>query len=183
LRFAVHNISNPLEALKKVKEHLDTTLSDENIARELGMSIEEVRESFPKGIRLRFAAYKISNPLEALKRVKEHLDTTLSDENISRELGMSIEEVRESFPRSLRLYLAVGYISNPLEALKRVKEHLDTTLSDENIARELGISLEEVKNILPKARKLYFAAHHIRNPLEGIKDWWEGKIKTPFKIP
>jgi hypothetical protein len=62
-----------------------------------------------------------------------------------------------------------------------VKEHLDTTLSDENIARELGISLEEVKNILPKARKLYFAAHHIRNPLEGIKDWWEVKLRPLSK--
>jgi DNA-directed RNA polymerase specialized sigma subunit len=181
--FAIYYISNPLEALRKVKEHLEITLSDENIAKELGMSIEEVRESFPRSLRLYLAVGYISNPLEALRKVKEHLEITLSDENIAKELGMSIEEVRESFPRSLRLYLAVGYISNPLEALKRVKEHLDTTLSDENIARELGISLEEVKNILPKARKLYFAAHHIRNPLEGIKDWWEGKIKTPFKIP
>lgn len=98
-------------------------------------------------------------------------------------MNISVEEVKESFPQGMRLRFAAHNISNPLEALKRVKEHLDTTLSDENIARELGISLEEVKNILPKARKLYFAAHHIRNPLEGIKDWWEGKIKTPFKIP
>jgi DNA-directed RNA polymerase specialized sigma subunit len=181
LHFAIYYISNPLEALKRVKEHLERTLSDENIARELCMSIEEVRESFPRSLRLYLAVGYISNPLEALRKVKEHLEITLSDENIAKELGMSIEEVRESFPRSLRLYLAVGYISNPLEALKRVKEHLDTTLSDENIARELGISLEEVKNILPKARKLYFAAHHIRNPLEGIKDWWEVKLRPLSK--
>ena len=106
-----------------------------------------------------------------------------NDEYIARELGMSIEEVRESFPKGMKLHFAAYNISNPLEALRKVKEHLDTTLSDENIAKELGISLEEVKKILPKARKLYFAAHHIRNPLEGVKDWWEGKIKTPFKRP
>jgi DNA-directed RNA polymerase specialized sigma subunit len=183
LYLAVHNISNPLEGLKRVKEHLDKTLSDENIAKVLGMSLEEVRESFPKGVRLYFAVDYISNPLEGLKRVKEHLDKTLSDENIAKVLGMSLEEVKEGFPKWMRLRFAVGYISNPLEALRRVKEHLERTLSDENIAKELWISLEEVKKILSKARKLYFAAHYILNPLEGLKGWWEGKIKAPFKRP
>ena len=35
LRFAVGNISDPMDALRRVKKHLDETLSDEAIMKEL----------------------------------------------------------------------------------------------------------------------------------------------------
>jgi len=50
-------------------EFIDKFLNDDEfLAEKLDMSVEEVREYFPKSLRLRFAAYNISNPLEALKR-------------------------------------------------------------------------------------------------------------------
>jgi hypothetical protein len=182
----------PKNVLEKAKyiarfhdyEFIDKFLNNDKYVSEiLGITPEEVRDSFPKGIRLHFAIHNISDPLKALRKVKEHLDTILTDENIARELNMTIEEVRDSFPRWIRLYFAVNYISDPLEALIRVKEHLYKTLTDENIANKLGMSVKEAREIFTKGMKLYFAVHNISNPLEGIKDWWEDKIKAPFKKP
>ncbi len=165
-------------------EFIDKFLNnDEYVSKILGITPEEVREGFPKGIRLRFAVYNISDPLKALIRVKEHLDTILTDENIARVLNMDIKEVRRSFPKWMRLHFAVYNISDPLKALIRVKEHLYKTLTDENIANELGMSVKEAGGIFTKGMKLYFAIYNISNPLKGIKDWWEGKIKAPFKKP
>ncbi len=183
LYFAIGNISNPLEGLKRVKEHLETTLADENLAKVFNMTIEEVRENFPKGIRLRFAIYNISNPLEGLKRVKEHLETTLTDENLAKVFNMTIEEVRENFPKGIRLYFAIYNISNPLEGLKSVKEHLETTLTDENLAKLFNMTIEEVRKNFTRRMRLYFAIHNISDPIKGLKNWLEGKIKAPFKKP
>ena len=46
----------------------------------------------------------------ALRRVKKHLDETLSDEAIAKELGITLEEVQENFGRSVKLHFAVGNI-------------------------------------------------------------------------
>ena len=48
--------------------------------------------------------------MEALRRVKTHMDETLTDEKIGRELGISLEEVRENFGKGVRLYFAVNNI-------------------------------------------------------------------------
>ncbi len=73
----------------------------------------------------------------ALRRVKKHLDETLSDEAIAKELGITLEEVQENFGRGVKLHFAVGNISDPMGALRRVKKHLEETLSDEAIVKEL----------------------------------------------
>jgi lysyl-tRNA synthetase class I len=169
LYFAVKNISDPMEALRRVKKHLDETLSDEAIMRELGLSFEEVQENFGRGVKLHFAVKNISDPMEALRRVKKHLDETLSDEAIMRELGLSFEEVQENFGRGVKLYFAVGNISDPMEALRRVKKHLDETLSDEEIMKELGITLEEVQENFGRGVKLHFAVGNISDPMEALR--------------
>ena len=46
-------------ALRRVKTHMDETLTDENIMRELGISPEEVSENFIKSVKLHFAVYNI----------------------------------------------------------------------------------------------------------------------------
>jgi tRNA(Phe) wybutosine-synthesizing methylase Tyw3 len=147
------------------------------------MTIEEVRENFTKGMILRFAISNISNPIEGLKRVKEHLETTLTDENLAKVFNMTIEEVRESFSRWTRLYFAISNISNPIEGLKRVKEHLETTLTDENLAKVFNMTIEEVRENFTKGMRLYFAINNISNPIKGLQRWLEGKIKAPFKKP
>ena len=48
--------------------------------------------------------------MEAIRRVKTHMDETLTDENIGRELGISPEEVRENFRKSEKLYFAIKNI-------------------------------------------------------------------------
>ncbi len=105
---------------------LDAQLTDERITEELHkggieMTLEEVRGAFPRSVRLHFAVGNRSDPLEAIGRVAEHMEKTLTDERIMEELGkrgiaMSKEEVREAFPKSVRFYFAVNKISDPLEA-------------------------------------------------------------------
>jgi DNA-directed RNA polymerase specialized sigma subunit len=165
-------------------EFIDKFLNnDEYVARELNMPIEEVKENFTKGMRLRFAIYNISNPIEGLKRVKEHLETTLTDENLAKVFNMTIEEVRENFTKGMILRFAISNISNPIEGLKRVKEHLETTLTDENLAKVFNMTIEEVRENFTKGMRLYFAINNISNPIKGLQKWLEGKIKAPFKKP
>ena len=83
---AVGNISDPVGALKRVKRHLDETLRDEAIMRELGITLEEAQENFGRGVKFNCATSNISDPMGALRRVKKHLDETLSDEAIVKEL-------------------------------------------------------------------------------------------------
>ena len=165
-------------------EFIDNFLNKDNlIAQVLGISPDEARENFSKSLRLRFAINNISNPLEALRRVKHHLDYTLTDENIAKELGITQSEAQEYFPRGVRLHFAVHNISDPLEALRKVKHHLDYTLTDENIARALGITPSEAQEYFSRGVRLYFAVHHISDPLDGLNKWLDGKIVAPFKRP
>jgi DNA-directed RNA polymerase specialized sigma subunit len=46
--------------LRRVKKHLDETLSDEEIMKELGITLEELQENFGRGVKLRFAVGNIS---------------------------------------------------------------------------------------------------------------------------
>ena len=73
-------------ALRRGKKHLDETLSDEAIVKELGITLEEVQENFGRGVKLRFAVGNISDPMKALRRVKKNLDEILSDKAIMGEL-------------------------------------------------------------------------------------------------
>ena len=86
MRFSLKNISDPMGALKRMKRHLDETLRDEEIVKELGITLEEVQENFGRGVKLRFAVGNISDPMKALRRVKKNLDEILSDKAIMGEL-------------------------------------------------------------------------------------------------
>ena len=112
--------------------------------------------------------------------MKKHLDETLSDKAIMKELGITLEEVQENFGRGRKLHFAVKNISDPMEALRRVKKHLDETLSDEAIMRELGITLEEVQENFGRSVKLHFAVNNISDPMDGCRRWRQGKISTPW---
>jgi hypothetical protein len=111
----------------------------------------------------------------------EFIDNFINkDDLIAQQLNITLEEAQELFPKWLRLRFAVGNISNPLDALQRVKQHLDTTLTDENIAQQLNITLEEAQQLFSKGLRLYFTINNISNPLEALKNWLEGKISTPY---
>jgi hypothetical protein len=162
-------ISNPLDAVKRIKHNLEHILTDENIARELSWDIEEVRSIITSSMKKVLASTYISNPLEALRKVKYNLENILSDENISKELNWDIEEVRGIITPSIKKHLAISNISNPLEALRKVKYNLENILSDENIATELDWNIEEVKDMITLGRKKYLAINYISNPLGALK--------------
>ena len=71
---------------------------------------------------------------------------------------------------------AVENINDPLNALSRVKEHLETTLRDESIAERLGWSVEQVKEIFTDSLKKRFAVGNIGDPLKGIADYVDGVV-------
>ena len=96
--------------------------NDATIAREFGISLEEVQENFGRRVKLRFAVKNISDPMGAIRRVKKHLDETLSDEVIMRELGIMLEEVQENFGRRVKLRFAVGNISDPIDGCRKWKQ-------------------------------------------------------------
>jgi DNA-directed RNA polymerase specialized sigma subunit len=169
LRFAVNNISDPMGAIRRVKRHLDETLSDEAIMKELGITLEEVQENFGRGVKLHFAVNNISDPMGAIRRVKKHLDETLSDEAIMKELGITLEEAQENFGRGVKLRFSVGNIGDPMGAIRRVKKHLDETLSDEAIMKELGITLEEAQENFGRGVKLRFSVGNIGDPMGAIR--------------
>jgi|GEM_PF-6571635 hypothetical protein len=73
LRFAVHNIRKPLEAVSRCARHVKNTLTDAKIKKKLAeegitMSDQEFQEVFSKGVRLHFAVGNIRKPLEGIVR-------------------------------------------------------------------------------------------------------------------
>lgn len=79
--------------------------------------LQEAQDIFTLTIRKRFAVSNI-NPLEAVRRVKKNLEEILTDENMAKELGWSVEDVQKVFVPSIRKHFAVGNINDPLEACK-----------------------------------------------------------------
>ncbi len=151
---------------------------DEYIREELGLDDNvDVQKLFPRGMRVRFAVNNISNPIGALRRVKHHLETTLSDENIREELGLNDDDidVQELFPRGMRVRFAVHNMLNPIDALRKVKHHLETTLSDENICAKFGIDISHIPKLHINTKK-YFAYAYITNPLCGVAKYATGLI-------
>jgi DNA-directed RNA polymerase specialized sigma subunit len=175
-RFAVIYSSDPIEALRTVKHHLEVTLSDGNIAKELGMTIAEVQDTFTKSIKTRFSVVNISDPMKALVKMKKHLEVTLSDGNIAKELEIGEKEAQETFAKSMKIRLAMGYISDPIKGLLQAKNHLDTTLVDENIAQKLGLTVEEVRDTITQGMKTRFAIVNMADPIQGVVDFILGKI-------
>ena len=184
LTFAVHNISNPIDAVRRVATHMSETLSDKNIAKELqnaGVDLGDltIRDVFPKHIKLQFAVNNISDPLDAVCRVAMHMTDTLSDENIKdtfKEADIDLGDlmISDIFTQGIKLRFAVNNISDPLDGVKRVATHMSETLSDKNIAKELknaGVDLGDltVRDVFPKYIKLHIAVKNISNPLKAVR--------------
>ena len=113
--FAVHNITDPMAALDRVKENLDM-MTDAAIAERLGWSEEDVRDIITPSIRRYFAVSKITDPMAALDRVKENLDM-MTDAAIAEGLGWSEDDVRDIITPGMRRRFAVFNISDPMAGL------------------------------------------------------------------
>jgi hypothetical protein len=184
LHFAIHNRKNPLGAVKRSGENLKNELTDEKIQEalmevEIEMKIEEIQEVFTKGIRGHFAIHNRKNPLGAVKRSGGNLKNELTDEKIQEalkevEIEMDLNEIRKLFTKGLKMYFAVYNIKNPLKAVKRAGGNLKNELTDEKIQEalkevEVEMGIEEIQKNFTESKRLYFAIHNRKNPLDAMK--------------
>ena len=122
---------------KKYKKYTKSELSSEDAT-----ALYEAFVCNYESIRLYMRSNKMENEKNT-SRIAQFWDEDFiaqyfsNDSMIAQELGITLEEVRENFGRRVKLYFTVGNISDPMGALRRVKKHLDETLSDEAIMKEL----------------------------------------------
>ena len=175
IRFAMHNILDPLKAVRRFKYNLETVLTDQNIADQLDWPLEEVESTFTFFDKKHVALNSGLDPLEALKKIKYNLETVLTDQNIADQLNWSSEEISRYLPWFTKKYVAIGYIDNPLEALKKIKYNLETVLTDQNIADQLDLSLDKVQTLFTPYLRKYVAVHHIMDPLASCQRYYQTK--------
>ena len=168
------------EFCQRYKKYTKSELSSEYTA-----TLYETFVCNYESIRLYMRSNKMKNEKD-ISRIAQLWDEDFimqyfsNDAMIARELGITLEEVQENFGRGRKLHFAVSNISDPMEGLKRVKKHLDETLSDEEIMKELGITLEEVQENFGRGVKLRFAVGNISDPIYGCRKWKQGKISIPW---
>jgi hypothetical protein len=76
----------------------------------------------------------------------------------------------------MRRYFAVNNITDPMAALDRVKENLNT-MTDAAIAERLGWSEEDVRGIITPGMRRRFAVGNITDPMAGLIDYIDRKIQ------
>ncbi|GIW67609.1 MAG: hypothetical protein KatS3mg096_477 [Candidatus Parcubacteria bacterium] len=188
LRVALEKIAAELKRQNILEESIFNNKDKLRLLAEmLIINLEEIASALSKKLPL---PPKI---LENAKKIAVYQDYEFinkfinSDEFISQQLNIPLEEVREIFTRSRKIHFAIYNISNPLEALQRVKYHLEHTLTDENItniAISEGFTIEEAENLRkdPIYKKLYtlsfkiFLAIRYKNPEEGVRKFLRGEI-------
>ncbi len=173
--FAIRNSLDPLKAVRRFKYNLETVLTDQNIADQLDWPLEEVESTFTFFDKKHVALNSGLDPLEALKKIKYNLETVLTDQNIADQLNWSSEEISRYLPWFTKKYVAIGYIDNPLEALKKIKYNLETVLTDQNIADQLDLSLDKVQTLFTPYLRKYVAVHHIMDPLASCQRYYQTK--------
>lgn len=82
------------------------------------------------------------------------------------------------------MHFAVGNISNPLDAIKRVGKHLQNTLTDTNIVKilsesDIHFSKSQIADIFTHSIRMHFAVKNISDPLDAIKRWTMGEMSSP----
>ena len=133
--------------------------------------------TFTPAIRKYLAVHNITDPLAALDRVKTNLDLLNDNQTLAERLGWSETEVTATFTPTIRKYLAVNNITDPLAALDRVKANLDLLNDNQALAERLGWSETEVAATFTPAIRKYLAVSNITDPLVGAEDYIYGKIK------
>ena len=68
IRFAMHNILDPLKAVRRFKYNLETVLTDQNIADQLDLSLDKVQTLFTPYLRKYVAVHHIMDPLASCQR-------------------------------------------------------------------------------------------------------------------
>lgn len=176
-RIAEYHTTNPINALNRIKNNLDTYLTEEAIAAQLAWQLEEVRAVFSPSVRKHFAVSNISNPQQAIKKVKDNLEVHLSSANIAKITGWSEDLVRDTFSPYILRRIAVHQINNPITAIRKIKDNLEIHLTDASIAEATGWSEDQVRVMFVESMRIFLATWYINNPLHGVTEWAKGKIK------
>ena len=181
-RLAVGNINDPLKALDKIKANLRVLSDSTSIAKRLGWSEAEVEEVLNPSIRKHLAVHNINDPLKGLDKIKANLRVLSDTSAIAKRLGWSEAEVEEVLNPSIRKYLAVGNINDPLKALDKIKANLRVLSDTSAIAKRLGWSEAEVEEVFTPGIRKYLAVHNINDPLKAL-DKIKANLETLSDIP
>ncbi|MBU1446053.1 hypothetical protein KKD70_02200 [Patescibacteria group bacterium] len=183
LHFAVHNISHPLDAARRLVNNFKNVLTDENIQKVLSdsdvfMTLDEISDLFTEGVKLHFAIKNIKDPFDGIKMMGENFKSILTDENIQKtfiSLGieMTLSDVKTMFPERTKKHLALHNRTNPLDAAVQVCNNLQNILTDENIyqvlkEKDIDISLDEVREIFTHSVRLSFSVWNISDPMLSV---------------
>lgn len=171
--FMIDNARDPLAACVRAKNNLDTVLSPGGIANLLGWPIETVETIFSPTVRKKLAAGNSADPTRPLRQVKKNVDEMLDLDLTAAALEWPKEKVRETFTDFELSYMCVRNLNNPMAYLKKVKLHLDETLTDANLSRAIGWTEEKVQSVFSPHMRKHFAINY-RDPLAACVDWVNG---------
>lgn len=199
-QLAVDYITDPLDAVDRVKHNYTDLLSDESITNHLRLTnheltqeqIESLLSILSPSARAILAVNYIANPLKAVDKIIYNLTVLLSDDSIESRLRLSEEKqpekdriseeeiklfIKDVFSPGVRNRLAMQQYNDPVRAVDKIIINFTKLLSYENIANELGWSnIADVKRVFTPSLRKEIAVSYIGNPLEAIKKYIAGEI-------
>jgi hypothetical protein len=92
------------------------------------------------------------------------------DNDISQEKQ---QEWNKIFTPAMMKYLIVGNLTDPIGALNTIKYNLETVLTDQNLADQFNLSIDEAQALLPPSLRKYVAIHHIMDPLASCQRYYQ----------
>ena len=188
LEIALENLAAEFKRQKILEESIFTDKNKLKLLTEmLIINLEKIAFALAK---------KLPIPQKILENAKyiatyqdyEFIDKFLnSDEFISQQLNIPIEEVKEIFTQAIKLRFILHNIKDPLNALKRLKDNLNHVLTDENIvkiAMSEGFTKKEAENLKtdPYYKRLFTKSYKLnlalvyKVPVEGVKKFLKGEI-------
>jgi hypothetical protein len=102
----------------------------------------------------------------------ETLDSWLADQQMTSDERL---EWRRTFDPSLLKRFIESSPGDPMSLVLRLKNNLENTLTDENIARHLNWTEERVAEIFTLGVKKRLAATNASNPMSAVSAWLSGK--------
>lgn len=134
---AIMNVSNPIRKIISIVGHLKHGLSVSNIMAFTHWTEEKVRSVFPPHALLHLARQtgQFDDPLRLVMRVMRNLELVMSDDNLSKQFGLSQEEIEGIFVPWARYKIARQYhdaaegLPDILTSIKELKRQYNLTYS------------------------------------------------------
>ena len=177
--------NDPLSAAARIVEKYDAELSDESMSAILQLTVDEVQEAFPSGIRKQLLATNLRTPASVfLRSYNTLLGTTLSTAELSKLLHWPAQRVDDTFTRSNRIKAALGSPRHPTVPIERAAKKLDMpAYQPESFAKHLGWSIAEARAIftLPVRRNLAMSDKNFADEILRISGNYES-LSDPANV-